>query len=135
MEKCFNHGSKDRKRPAHVFPSWLPSLLWHLPLRTHPLVDSASKQHIEAQTWETAVVLAPWMRTDLTHFHNREIQRTSCSHPRKIQLPCRAMHVIVNNEHVHHLRAAQSIFFFVKRDIGPDDEQCRVSSFHASCAT
>ena len=130
--KCFNHGSKDRMRAAHVFPSWLRSLLWHLPLRNHFLKDCALKQHIGARTWETEVVLAPWMQTGLTHFHNHEIHRTSCSHPRRFHLSCRDMHVIVNNEYVHHLRAAQSMVFFVKTCCA-EDEQCRVSSFHASC--
>ena len=65
--KCFKHGSKDRLRAAHVFPSWLRSLLWHLPLRNLLLKDCALTEHIGAQTWETAVVLAPWMRIDLTH--------------------------------------------------------------------
>ena len=105
--KCFNHGSKDRLRAAHVFPSWLRSLLWHLPLRNHLLKDCALKQHIGARTWETAVVLAPWMGTDLTLLHNHVIRTTSCSHPRYIHLPCHDMQVIVNNEYVHHLRPAQ----------------------------
>ena len=91
------------------------------------------KQHIGAQTWETAVVLAQWMQTDLTHFHNHEIHRTSCSHSRRFHLSCHDMHVIVYNEYVHHLRAAQSVVALSKRDSGPDDEECRASSFHASC--
>ena len=74
------------------------------------------------------MVLAQWMQTDLTHFHNHEILRTSCSHPRYIHLPCHAIHVIVNNEYVHHPRAAQSIVALCKRDIDPDIAQCRVLS-------
>ena len=115
---CFLHGF------GHCSGTFLSEIIC--------LKDCALKQHIGAQTWETAVVLAPWVETDFTHFHNHEIHKTSCTHPQRFHLPCHDMHVIVNNEYVHHLRAAQSMVFFVKTCC-PEDEQCRVSSFHASC--
>ena len=69
------------------------------------------KQQNGAQTWETAVVLAPWMRTDLTHFSNLEIRTASGSHL-SLFWPCHVMHVIVHEEYVHYLRAVPSTVAF-----------------------
>ena len=57
------------------------------------------------------MVLAPWMRTDLTHFSNLEIRTASGSHL-PLFWPCHVMHVIVHEEYVHYLRAVPSTVAF-----------------------
>ena len=57
------------------------------------------------------MVLAPWMRTDLTHFSKLEIRTASGSHL-PLFWPRHVMHVISHEEYVQYLRAVPSTVAF-----------------------
>ena len=129
MGRCLLHGfftHNARLRATHVSPSWHQPLRWHLRLRTI--------------RWKT-VLDATYSRKNLGNCGGaRTVDADSSASlrhgrpPIRIQhfhLSCYDMHVVVNEEYVRCLRAAQSSVASCKRHTDAGVEQCRASSLHA----